>query len=177
LPENGTQILADVVEPYFERTWEHFCSHNQTPPAELTPYLAACRNGQVAYISYPIFRLFALYGNQSHRLLVKNVLDLMIPEPLLLVDGPTGLETTVTRQDERTIVHLLFYSPERRTPDLDLIEDIIPLYNLRLSLKSDRAPRKVYLAPEQTPLPYEFDHGYVRVTIPQINGHGMIVVE
>ena len=27
----GTEVLADVVGTYFDRTYAHFCSHNQTP--------------------------------------------------------------------------------------------------------------------------------------------------
>jgi hypothetical protein len=176
-PAAGTQVLAQVVEPYFERTWEHFCSHNQTPPAELTPYLAASLHGSVAYLSYTIFRLFALYGNQSHRWLVGNVMDLLLPEPLLKVKGPTGLETSLMEQEGRQIVHLLFYTPERRTPNLDLIEDIIPLYHLPLELKTDRQPARVYLAPEMTPLEFEYSGGYARTVVSEVNGHAMVVFE
>lgn len=25
-------VLAEIVDPYFSRTYEHFCSHRQTPP-------------------------------------------------------------------------------------------------------------------------------------------------
>lgn len=177
LPERGTQALAHVVEPYFERAWDHFCSHHQTPPATLTNYLAASQCGNVGYISYPIFRLFAQYGNASHRLLVGKLLDLLLPEPLLKVDGPTGLETSVMRQARRTIVHLLFYTPERRAQNLDLVEDIIPLYRLNLSLRLPTAPRKVYLAPEQTPLTFAYQNGRVELTVPEVNGHAMIVME
>ncbi len=30
-PAAGSQMLAEVVEPYFERAWDHFSSHQQTP--------------------------------------------------------------------------------------------------------------------------------------------------
>ncbi len=177
LPASSAQALASVVEPYFERTWDHFCSHNQTPSAELTPYLAAVLNGSTVYISYPIFSLFANYGNQSHRWLVGNVLNLLLPEPLLKVTAPTGMETSVMRQGSREIVHLLFYTPERRTPVLDLIEDIIPLYNLPLALKMPQAPNRVYLAPERSPLEFRYADGYTHVTVPEVNGHAMVVFE
>jgi hypothetical protein len=181
-PTKGSQGLAGVVEPYFERTWDHFCSHHQTPPAELSSYLAASINGNVGYISYPIFHLFAQYGNQSHRWLVQKLLEMLLTEPLLKVSGPTSLETSVMRQSstrtgERNIVHLLFYTPERRAQNLDLIEDIIPLYNLPFALKLDRAPKRVYLAPERKSLTFEYKDGYAQIIVPEINGHAMVVFE
>jgi hypothetical protein len=178
-PLPGVQVLATVVEPYFERTWDHFCSHNQTPSADESTYLAASLHGNVAYISFPVFSLFARFGNQSHRWLVGNILKLLLPEPLLKVTGPSGMETSVMRQvsENRTVVHLLFYTPERRAQNLDLVEDIIPLYNVPLALRLDQAPRRVYLAPEQTNLSFAYSYGYASVTVPEVNGHAMVVFE
>lgn len=181
----GAETLAHVVEPYFERNWDHFCSHNQTPPDRVTDYVAAAQNGNVIYISYPIFRLFAEYGNASHRLLVRNCLNLLLPEPLLKMEPeqaspvvvPSGLETSLTRQGERIIVHLLYYAPERRTPGLDLVEDIVPLYNLPLQVRLDTTPRIVYLAPEKKELEYQLKDGYAHVVVPELRGHAIVVFE
>jgi hypothetical protein len=93
------------------------------------------------------------------------------------VKGPTGLETSVMEQEGRQIVHLLFYTPERRTPNLDLIEDIVPLYHLPLELRTSRQPVRVYLAPEMTPLEFTYEAGYTQVIVPEVNGHAMVVFE
>ena len=175
--DEDTHTLACVVEPYFERAWDHFCSHNQTPGDKLTHWAAATLRGRAAYISYPIFRAFATHGNYPYRMLVKNILDMLLPDPMLRVDAPTGAEATVTRQDEKTIVHLLYYSPERRAKDLDVVEDIVPLYDVALSLKLATIPQIVYLAPERTRLDFEYTNGRANVVVPEIRGHAMIVFE
>ncbi len=134
-PAAGATALARVVEPYFERTWEHFSSHFQTPPAKLSRYAAAVQKGRCAYIAYPIFGAFATHGNVPYRLLVRNVLERLLPSPLLRVQGPVGMEATITRQGRRTIVHLLQYGAERRTEKLDLIEDVLPVLDVPISLR------------------------------------------
>ena len=56
----GTQVLARVVEPYFERAWDQFCSHGQTPnQLQASRYPAAVRKGNVVTILYPIFKAYA----------------------------------------------------------------------------------------------------------------------
>jgi hypothetical protein len=127
--------LAKVVEPYFDRSWKHFSSHFQTPPARVSRWSAAVQKGRVAYIAYPIFAAFAAHGSVPYRLLVRNVIERLMPEPVLRVEGPTSLESSVMRQDKRTIVHLLYYTAERRTEKLDLIEDVVPIFDLAMSLK------------------------------------------
>jgi hypothetical protein len=151
------------------------------PPksAQLTRYAAATLNADatVGYVSYPIFGAFARHGNYPFRLLIRNLLEKLLPEPLLRVGGPTSLETSVTRQGRRTIVHLLYYPVERRTEKLDLVEDIIPLSGLPLSLKLPKAPRRVYLAPGQIAVPFEYLAGRVNLRVPEVRGHAMMVFE
>jgi hypothetical protein len=175
-PAAGATALAGVVEPYFERTWRHFCSHRQTPGDRLSPYAAAVLTGPAAYIAYPIFTAFARHANIPMRVLVRNVVRLLLPQPLVTVEAPSGTEVTVTRQPGRTIVHVLHYIPERRGA-VDVIEDIVPLFDVPLKLRLPRPPAAVYTAPDRTALPFTWADGYAAVRVPAVHGHAMIVWE
>jgi hypothetical protein len=173
----GTLTLARVVEPYFERSWKHFCSHRQTPGDKVSRYAAATLKGRVAFIPFPIFSAYAEHGNYPYRLLVRNILDRVLPEPLLRVNAPTGLEATVMKQSKRTIVHLLYYTPERRARNLELIEDIVPLRDVPVSLKLAKRPRQVLRVPAGTESPFRYENGRVEVTVPEVRGHEMLAFE
>jgi hypothetical protein len=182
LPATEAQVAARLVEPYFERAWDHFSSHRQTPPERVTPYAAALLHRNTGYISYPVFQAFAQHGNLPFRWLVQVLLDRLLPQPLLRMPGaPSGLEATLMRQGTgsavRTILHLLYYPAERRARDLDIIEDIIPLYDLPLSLKLPVAPQSVYLAPERSPLDFDYADGRLSLILPEMRGHAMVVFE
>jgi hypothetical protein len=176
-PKSGARKLVTVVEPYFERDWDRFSSHAQTPGDKPSKYALATIKGKIAHIAAPVFGSFAKNGNYPLRLLVRNVIELLIDAPLLRVDAPTTTEATVMRQTKRTIVHLLQYAPERRTPALDIVEDIVPLLDVPLSLAADRAPKKVYTAPDQTPIAFEYLASRVNLRVPIVKGHAMVVFE
>ncbi len=178
-PLAGTKSLGQVVEPYFERAWNHFCSHGQTPGAAATNCPIATQRGRVAYIPFPIFGAFARHGNYPYRLLVKNVLDRLLSDPLLRVTAPTSTETTVMRQrnPNRTIIHLLQYCPERRTKELDIVEDVVPLHDVPVSIRLAKKPVRVYLAPEMEDLAFEWNKGRAEMVVPKITGHAMVVLE
>src|SRR5581483_9947740 len=89
------KMIAQVVEPYFDRSWKHFSSHFQTPADKVSKYAAAVMKGKVAYVAYPVFSAFANHGSASFRMLVKNILEHLLPEPLLRIDAPTSTETTM----------------------------------------------------------------------------------
>lgn len=175
----SAKAVAHFVEPYFNRTWQHFSSHQQTPGNTVSEFAAATLHGKVAYISFPIFAAYAAHGNYPYRLLVRNLVEKLLPEPLLRVKAPTSTEATVMHQEStnRTVVHLLQYCPERRANGLDLLEDIVPLHDVPVSLKLAKKPGKVYLAPEGQELHFTYANGRADVKIPVVAGHSMIVFE
>lgn len=176
-PKRGAEALAKVVEPYFDRSWRHFSSHNQTPAKpNASAYAAAIRSGRVITIPYPIFQAYGTHANLPYRMLVEKCLDLLLPDPLVLVDGPSTLEVTLNKQGKRHIAHLLQFVPDRRQT-LDIVEDVIPLHDVTLSVKLQKKPKRVYTAPEQEKLPFTYAEGRVMVTVPRVNGHQMVVFE
>jgi hypothetical protein len=177
-PSGDGHIVVQNVEPYFERAWNHFSSHFQTPADKVSTYAAAVVTANTAYIAAPIFGAYIRHGNYPYRLLVRNLLARLLPQRWIELDNvPLSLEVSVMSQADRIIVHLLNYAAERRTGTLDIIEDVPVLRDVTLSLKQDKRPQRVYLAPEGTDLPWDHTAGRVQVNVPELRGHAMLVVE
>ena len=61
-------ILADCFYPYFNRTQEHFCSHQHAPWDTKSDYPAAfIANGNILYFSHALFSAFAKGGQSLYR--------------------------------------------------------------------------------------------------------------
>jgi hypothetical protein len=176
-PAPGATSLCRVVEPYFERTYEHFCSHFQTPPARKSRYAAIVEHGRCITFAVPIFRAYGRHGNVPCRRMLGNCIDRLLPRPLIRADGPSHLETSVVRKGRRTVVHLLSYIPMRRTNDLDIIEDAVPLVDLPLAVRLPHRPKRAVLAPAGDALPFEYADGYAHTRITTTGGHVLVVFE
>jgi hypothetical protein len=172
----GSEVLARIWKAYFDRNYLHF-QVEQSPFSEPTDYVGAAQRGKVIYIAAPLFRMYADYGYQFYRLLVGNCISRFLPNPLIRSSAPTTAHITVNEQPGRKIVHILHYTPERRAPNLDIVEDVIPLFNLKLALRLEARPRQVYLAPQRQALKADFQDGYAHVVVPSVEGHQMIVFE
>ncbi len=175
---DGAVELCQVIEPYFQRRWDHFSSHFQTPPDpnRLAPYSAAVQSGNHIIIGFPLFQAYATHGSASYRELLDCCIERLLPDPLLRVPAaPRFLETSVMRQPNGIVVHLLSYCPQRRTPTIDLVDDPIMLRNQRLLLRCQSAPERVTLQPQGQSLPFEHDPDGVHIVVPEINGHQMVV--
>ncbi|MBC8101448.1 MAG: alpha-L-fucosidase [Cytophagales bacterium] len=181
-PRPGTDALADAYETYFNRTGVHFTSHGFTPPvAEKADYPAITRNGGVLYLHGPVFGAYQRYGSLTFRALVGKCLDLLLPEPLVETDAPPSTEVAVTRQESagRWMVHLVNYSPQRRSPGhVEALDAPIPLRDVTVTLRGAGPISQVSLAAAGDRLPFATDPaGAVTVTVPRVGAHEIVVFQ
>jgi hypothetical protein len=110
--------------------------------------------------------------------LLLNAIDLLLPDPLLRHDGPSTILASLNEQADldRQVIHLLHYIPERRGQSFDVIEDIIPLYNVKLSVRLEQNIKNVLLVPQGQALEHTRSRRRVNFTVPQIMGHQMIEI-
>lgn len=172
---NG-QTLCMVRRPYFNRTWEHFCSHMHAPSLGEAVYPGIVEGKNTIYFAHPVFTTYFKYRPQWYRKLLLNAVHMLMPDPLIIHNGPSTLEAELTAQEkeERLVLHLLHYIPERRSEYIDTVEDVIPLYHIRIAVRSKKRIAKVCMVPENAVLPYTQENGYVKFEVPRIEGHEMI---
>ncbi|MER5639167.1 alpha-amylase family protein [Kitasatospora sp. NPDC002227] len=176
-PRPGAEVLARVVAPYFPRSWDRFCGHSYTPPADPTEEVAVAVGDGVAAVAVPLLEAFHEHGLETYRHLLGATLDRLLPEPLLRAGGPTHLETSVVRTPTATVVHLVSFLPARETPQLDLVHDPFPLLAVPVAVRLEAAPRSVHLQPAGQELAWRYDDGYVHVEVTTADGHAMVVLE
>jgi hypothetical protein len=180
-PLPGAETLAEVWHPYFDRTYAHFCSHRHTPVEKPSGLPAVVATESTVYFAHPIFSSFMRHGVRTYKLLFLNALRRLLPEKLVETNAPTtahvSLATQQTESGQRTIAHLLHYVPEQRYREIQTIEEALPLHDVALSIRLNAAPQRVYLAPEGTELPFTYTDGRVRLTVPRVDGHAMVVFE
>ncbi|MGC9349923.1 MAG: beta-galactosidase trimerization domain-containing protein [Anaerolineae bacterium] len=176
--EEGAEVLADVVAPYFTRTYKHFCSHRQAPSSGRVDHPAIVQKGRAIYFSHPIFTQYQTKAPRWCKQLFLKALGRLLADPLVQVAAPTATIAMLNRQadDDRYVLHLLHYVPERRGEAFDVIEDVVPLHDVAVSVKVDEPVERVTLVPQGEPLAFEVEDGRVSFTVPRVEGHQMVEI-
>ncbi len=176
----GAKARAFVVEPYFNRTVDHFCSHFQTPPAKVTRDPVVVTAPRAAYINAPVFGAYARNGNLIYRQIVSACIERLLPRRVVRTSLPSCARVTVLRQNvgrkRRLIVHLLNYPTTRRFGTLEVIEEPLPLNDVAVELACAGKVKAVECVPNGLSLPFESDGGILRFILPRMLGHQAICV-
>ena len=165
--EKGS-ATAIIDKPYFNRTAEHFCSHQHSPASGEKYSDAVVVNGNTAYLAQKLFFEYYTHGQiYVKEILRKTIYDLLGDDVSLKTDLPAQGVATLTCQGDKMLVHTLYASPVRRGEKVEIIEDIIPIYNVKVSVKTQGKVKSIRLVPENTYLEFEEKDGRVEFTVPK----------
>ena len=81
------------------------------------------------------------------------------------------------KNKNRFVNHLLYASPVKRGKNIEVIEDIIPLYSIDVTVRTDKKINRAYLAPQMTEIPFIQCGNEVSYTVDKIENHQMVVLD
>lgn len=173
LAAKGAEVLLNAHLPYFRRQMDKFCSHMYTPSSKEGTYPVAFQNQNVIIFSHPLFSQYRKCAPQWCKILVKNALELLLPDQLVTHHGPSTVSVQLLEQPEkqRYVLHVLSYIPVRKSATIDIIEERTVVNDLRIDLNLPKEITGAILEPEGTALAVK-DGSFV---IPKCNGY--VVVE
>lgn len=164
--------------PYFNRTAEHFCSHQHTPDSGEAAGPGMVRGKDGIYIGWQVFSEYAEHGALISKRMVQHALDVLLGggKTLETTLGAQGV-ATLMEQEGRYVSHLLYAVPVKRGSGVEVIEDITPVHDVSVRLRLPKAIKRVYLAPQREELPFTQKDGTVEFTVAKVCCHQMVVLE
>ena len=179
--EGNTEVLAEYILPYFNRQSRKLRFFQYLPPKDPCGKPAMTLSRQVAHIAFPVFAAYFDSGRLQYRDMVAEALRRFLPDPI--VKAPNALSfvkifVTAQEKKRRKILHIISNFPEKRTPQLEVVEDDIPVSGMNLKLNtSGMKVKKLYTVPEKQEIAFTEEGPYISFTVPDFAGHTMIAAE
>ena len=162
-----------------------FCSHQHTPydrsdRGKTSP--SAIVTTQIGYIGWDIFTEYADKGSVHVKYAVLDIIDRLLGDGKTLTTnlpscGVTSVAVKNTENGAQLIHQLVYAIPKVRGGGIEIIEDLPFTPDVTCSLATPTAPKRVYLAPAMTDLPFSYEDGKVTYTVPGFSCSAMVVIE
>ena len=159
------ESLGDVYDPYFNRTYKHFSSHQHTPNKP-TPSGFSCGvlNKNILYLAHPVFTGYRWMGAVAYKDYIINAINLLLGQPTAKASLPSTARISLMHQpgQNRFVLHLLYANTinrggememhggnvDRPARSVEVIEDLLPLRNTKVQLTCCKEVKKVILQPQ-----------------------------
>ena len=188
------ESLGEVYDPYFNRTFRHFCSHQHTPfHEEPSGFACGVRKGGVNYLAHPVFSLYRTYGAVVYRQYISRVVaSLLGADATLQTNLPSTARVALNRQESahRSVLHLLFANTVSRGGsmslsggtvsaaglNIEIIEELLPLRGTKIALRHPQQVKRVTLEPAGTEIPFTQADGMVEFTVDEFTCHQIVAL-
>lgn len=169
--------MASIVNPYFNRTYDRFCSHRQTPPRlEESGEAAIVENNNCIYISSPLFSDYGQNGAHVCKDILEACIKRLYEEAIIITDMPSITEITLRESQKSIIVHLLNYVIQKKCKLLDTIEEKFIVKDRYIKVRTGFKPSCVRFVPEEMDIPFTYGDSYVNIPIKYADGHSIIEI-
>lgn len=176
--QEDARIIGWRQDSYFNRDTFAFCSHQHTPNDPTHSAAAVFMQANTAYIAWDVFTDYARKGSLHLKELCVHVIDTLLGQQKTLTAAlPDRGIVTLRRQKGRLICHLLYAHTTVRGEGIEVIEDVVPLHDIKVTLRCDAKPARVLLVPQNEELPFTWEQGTVRLSVPRLHIHQMISLE
>lgn len=176
----GGRELGRRENPYFNRDVFTFCSHQHTPTDGEYGGPGMVESDSGIYIAWNVFADYADQGHLILKEMAHEALQRLLPRPMAETGLPARGIITLQHQKEesRYIQHMLYNTPVKKGR-VEVIEDIVPLYNIPVTMRLPEPVKRVYLAPQGTELTFTVGENGQAVSfiLPLLENHQMIVLD
>ena len=132
------------------------------------------------YIAWEVFAEYANVGSIILKDTVLRMLDAILTDKKTVsANLPAQGVVTLTKQEQasRYVLHTLYASPVKRGQNVEIIEDLIPIHDTTLEIRMPEPIKAVRLVPENKELPFTYENGICKFTIPEFVCKQVTVLE
>ncbi|CAN5502364.1 hypothetical protein BH09VER1_BH09VER1_53670 [soil metagenome] len=185
--------LGEINDPYFNRTYRHFCSH-QHAPARPGPSGFDCGvlHGNIAYLAHPVFSLYRTYGAVAYREYIAKVIAMLLGDQATLETNlPSTARVSLNHQpgEHRHVLHLLYANIVSRGGamnlsggtvsasglSIEIIEELLPLHDVQITLANLPPITRATLEPQGAELAFTQEGNRLRIRLEEFTCHQMVV--
>jgi hypothetical protein len=144
-------------------------------PFQPAAAITAVGKGKIAATFFSFSQGYLQQRSEISRGFLNSLARELFPRPLVEVRGSPDVDVVVGRLGKRLTVNLVNTAgPHAEIP---IYNEIPPVGPLQISIRTPKKPGRIVLEPGRQPLPFEYQAGIVRLTLPRLEIHSILVIE
>lgn len=173
-PMENTEILAH---------WQYPKDGNAPGDYADTPAITIHNSGKgkTVYVAAPLMQSMWIKKHVWLKYILDNCLDLLISDrPYYLENVPSTVLTNLTTKNNELMLHLINFHAQRdgwlRNSTM-VVEEIPPLFNIKVKIKTPNKPHRVSLEPLGEELSFTYKNGYAETLVPKLEIYDIVRVK
>lgn len=184
------QSLGQIFDPYFNRSYRRFCSHQHTPNnCTPSPYDCGVLNGNILYLAHEAFTLYRAAGAVAYKEWLIRSIKKLLGEPVVRTNMPSTARVSLNHQPDkkRYVLHLLYANTVNRggqvhdfgmdhvgNKSVEVIDELMPLHDVKVDVVLPKKITRATIVPDNRTLTVTTQSDRTHLAIDEFTCHCMI---
>ena len=133
--------------------------------------------GQIAATYFSLSRTYLRERSPQMRAFLNDLVRQLLPEPMVQLKGSPDVDVSVNRLKGKLMINLVNTSGRHWDSKKPLFDTIAPVGPFEITIRAATKPAKITWQPGGQPLAFDYGDGAIRLTVPGVDIHGIIVVD
>ena len=133
--------------------------------------------GKLIGVYADLSRDYEKHQSPKQRDLVAALVRPLLPNPVATVSGSHLVHLVVNKLGTKLAVNLINVGGHHADPQVFTYDEVPPLTNLTVTIRTDKKPARIVQQPENKSLPFSFANGTATLTLPTLAVHSILMVE
>ena len=133
--------------------------------------------GKVMGVYADLSQSYIQHQSSKERDFIAGLVRQLLPNPVVTVTGSHLVHVVANKLNDQLAINLINTGGRHADPQVFTYDEVPPLANLTVTIRTARKPKRIMQQPENKPLPFTYANGVARLTIPELVIHSILVVE
>lgn len=174
---NGGEPLAVKYSPYYNRSDCYFCSHLHFPCDFSNGSAGVTEGKDGVYIACNIFSDYVNSGSLNSKQIIKPLLNKLIKDKIIVTNLPSQAKACISEDRNYYYLNLLYANTIKRGTGIEVIEDIVPIYDIDISLNIADEIEKIILVPQNAEIGFRVNGGRTEFKVGKLDKHQLVLLK
>ena len=146
-------------------------------PSDVSATIRDYGKGKIAGIYISLAESYLDNTSPVIRDLLSNIVNQLLPDPFVKIEGSHLVNIVPTTKDKKILIQLINTSGNHANENVKGLDEIAPIYDLKLSVSTRTKPVSVLLQPGAMVLKYKYYKGRTEVIIPKLPIHQIVEIK
>lgn len=133
--------------------------------------------GKLTGVYADLSRDYEKHQSSKQRDFVAALVRPLLPTPIVAVTGSHLVHVVANRLNNRLVINLINTGGRHADPHVFTYDEVPPLTNLTVNIRTGRKPTRIVQQPENRPLPIRYANGVATVTVQKLALHSILIVD
>ena len=117
------------------------------------------------------------HQSSKERDFIASITKALLTKPIVEVTGSHLVHVLANRLNNQLAINLINTGGRHADPQVFTYDEVPPLTDLTVRIRTDKKPTRIVQQPENKPLPFAYVNGVATLTVPKVAMHSILVVE